>query len=73
MTITAPDVTLTGFTVTGSGDVNQNLDAAVKILKGADRARIERLLVTGNMHGIDVHGGKDAVVLANDLFAVVRG
>ena len=67
MTITASDVTLKGFTVTGSGSVNQDLDAAVKILQGADRGRIERLLVTGNMHGIDVHGGKDTVVLANEI------
>jgi nitrous oxidase accessory protein len=67
MTIAAPDVTLTGFTVTGSGRVNQNLDAGVKILEGADRARIEGLLVTGNMHGIDVHGGHDAAVLANEI------
>lgn len=67
MTITAPDVTLTGFTVTGSGRVNQNLDAGVKIVQGADRARIKSLLVTGNMHGIDVHGGRDAAVLENEI------
>lgn len=67
MTISAPDVTLTGFTVTGSGRVNQELDAGVKILQGADRARIEGLLVTGNMHGIDVHGGRDAAVVANEI------
>jgi nitrous oxidase accessory protein len=67
LTIAASDVTLTGFTVTGSGRVNQDLDAGVKILKGADRARIEKLLVTGNMHGIDVHGGHDAVVTGNEI------
>lgn len=67
VTIVASDVTLTGFTVTGSGRVNQDLDAGVKILKGADRARIEKLLVTGNMHGIDVHGGRDAVVTGNEI------
>lgn len=67
MTITAADVTLTGFTVTGSGRVNQDLDAGVKIEKGADRARIENLHVTGNMHGIDVHGGRDTVVAGNEI------
>ncbi|QRM57170.1 nitrous oxide reductase family maturation protein NosD [Sinorhizobium sp. BG8] len=67
MTISAPDVTLSGFTVTGSGRVNQNLDAGVKILQGADRARIEKLLVTGNMHGIDVHGGRNTVVIGNEI------
>ncbi|MCQ4634583.1 nitrous oxidase accessory protein [Shinella sp. BE166] len=67
MTISAADVTLTGFTVTGSGRVNQDLDAGVKILEGADRARIENLLVTGNMHGIDVHGGHDAAISGNEI------
>nr|WP_264319389.1 nitrous oxide reductase family maturation protein NosD [Rhizobium terrae] len=67
LTIAAPDVILTGFTVTGSGRVNEDLDAGIKIIKGADRVQIEGLLVTGNMHGIDVHGGRDAAVLANEI------
>ena len=67
MTITAPNVTLSGFTVTGSGRVNQDLDSGVKILQGADRARIENLLVTDNMHGIDVHGGRNTTVIANEI------
>lgn len=67
MTITAPDVRLKGFTVTGSGRVNQELDSGVKIEKGADRARVEQLLVTGNLHGIDVHGGRDVVVAENEI------
>ena len=67
VTVSAPDVTLTGFTVTGSGRVNQDLDSGVKILQGADRAHVENLLVTGNMHGIDVHGGRDAKVVRNEI------
>lgn len=67
MTISAPDVTLDGFTVTGSGRVNQDLDAGVKILQGADRSLIRHLAVTGNMHGIDVHGGRDSRVTDNEI------
>ena len=67
VTIAAPDVTLRGFTVTGSGRINQDLDAGVKIVQGADRARVEKLLVTDNMHGIDVHGGRDAIVSENEI------
>lgn len=67
MTITAADVHLTGFTVTGSGRIDQDLDAGVKIEKGADRTRVEKLYVTGNMHGIDVHGGRDVVVSGNEI------
>ena len=67
VTITASDVTLSGVTVTGSGHVNKDLDAGVKILKGADRARIEGLLLSENMHGIDVHGGHDSRVVGNEI------
>ncbi|MBV0892366.1 nitrous oxide reductase family maturation protein NosD [Paracoccus sp. Z118] len=67
ITIDAPDVTLSGFAVTGSGHKNEDLDAGVKILKGADRARIEGLLLTENMHGIDVHGGRDSQVIGNEI------
>lgn len=67
ITIDATDVTLRGFTVTGSGHKNQDLDAGVKILREADRALIEGLLVFENMHGIDVHGGHDARVLNNEV------
>lgn len=67
VTITASDVTLSGVTVTGSGHVNKDLDAGVKILKGADRARIEGLLLSENMHGIDVHGGRDSRVVGNEI------
>ena len=67
ITIDAPDVVLRGFTVTGSGTRNEDLDAGVKILKGADRAVIDRLVLTHNMHGIDVHGGRDAQVVRNRI------
>lgn len=67
ITITAPDVTLSGFSVTGSGHRNQDLDAGVKVRRGADRALIEGLTLTGNMHGIDLHGGRDAVVRGNTI------
>ena len=67
VTIDAPDVTLRGVTVTGSGLSSQDLDAGIKILKGADRARVEDNRVIGNLHGIDIHGGKDARVTGNTI------
>jgi nitrous oxidase accessory protein len=67
VTITADDVTVQGVTVTRSGGVNADLDAGVKIVKGADRARIEGLTLTDNLHGIDVHGGHDAQVVGNTI------
>ena len=65
ITIDARDVALRGFTVTGSGTKNEDLDAGVKIGKGADRAQIDGLILTDNLHGIDVHGGRDAKVTNN--------
>lgn len=67
VTIDADDVVLTGLHVTGSGKVNQDLDAGIKILKGADRARIEGNRLADNMHGIDVHGGLDSLVRGNAI------
>lgn len=67
ITIVAADVTLRGFSVTGSGHRNEDLDAAVKIPEGADRARVEDLFLNENMHGVDVHGGRDAKVIRNEI------
>lgn len=67
VTIAAPDVTVRGLTVTGSGHDGTVLDAGIKILKGADRARIEGNRLLGNLHGIDVHGGRDAKVSGNAI------
>ena len=65
ITITADDVVVRGLTVTGSGSSNKDLDAGIKIVKGADRAVIEETRVIGNLHGIDVHGGLDTLVRNN--------
>jgi nitrous oxidase accessory protein len=67
ITIAAPDVTLKGFTVTGSGNRNEDLDAGVKILKGANDVLVEGLTLLDNMHGIDVHGGRDARIVGNSI------
>ncbi|WP_022702909.1 nitrous oxide reductase family maturation protein NosD [Pseudorhodobacter ferrugineus] len=67
VTIDAPDVTLKGVTVTGSGLSSPDLDAGIKILKKADRAVVDGNHLLGNLHGIDVHGGRDAVVRGNTI------
>jgi nitrous oxidase accessory protein len=54
------DVVLTGFMSPARARSTQDIDSGIKILKGADRARIEGNRLTDNMHGIDVHGGRDA-------------
>jgi nitrous oxidase accessory protein len=67
LVIDAPDVTIKGVTVTGSGQSSPDLDSGIKILKKADRALIEGNHVLGNLHGIDVHGGRDAMVRDNTI------
>ena len=60
-------VEVTSAVPTASGSVNEDLDAGVKILKGADRVQILGLTLYDNMHGIDVHGGRDAQVIGNRI------
>lgn len=65
VTIDAADVVIRDLTVTGSGMDSEALDAGIKILKKADRAVVEGNRLLGNLHGIDVHGGRDAQVRGN--------
>lgn len=67
ITIDASDVVIKGLTVIGSGLVSEDLDAGIKILKKADRALIEGNHLLGNLHGVDVHGGLDAIVRGNTI------
>lgn len=67
ITIAASDVAVRGLTVTGSGMSGETLDAGIKIVKGADRAVVEGNRVIGNLHGIDIHGGRDARVAGNTI------
>ncbi len=65
VTLTGDDITLKGLAITHSGTRNQDIDSGVKIVKGADRAVVEGNHFTDNMHGVDVHGGKDCLVRGN--------
>jgi nitrous oxidase accessory protein len=67
ITIAAPDVVLTGLHVTRSGADHAQIDSGIKVLKGADRARIEGNRLTDNLHGVDVHGGRDTLVRGNTI------
>jgi nitrous oxidase accessory protein len=65
VTITGDDVVLSGLTIRHSGRSSPDLDAGVKIVKGADRARITDNRFEDNLHGVDVHGGHDSLVARN--------
>ncbi|NRG18196.1 nitrous oxide reductase family maturation protein NosD [Rhizobiales bacterium] len=65
VTIEAPDVTVKGLTITGSGLSAETLDAGVKLLKPARNAVVSGNRILDNLVGVDVHGAKDAKVLDN--------
>jgi len=67
LTVTAPDVTIRGCAIRGSGDDHQQIDSGVRLLEGADRALVEGNRLTGNLYGVDIHGARDAVVRANAI------
>lgn len=67
ISIDASDVTIQNLTVTGSGLNSEETDAGIKILRKADRAIVENNRVLNNLHGVDVHGGRDALVRNNTI------
>lgn len=65
ITIDAPDVTVRGLELTGSGLSQQTLDAGVKLTKKAARAVVRDNRILDNLVGVDVHGAPDAHVAGN--------
>jgi nitrous oxidase accessory protein len=67
ITIKAAGVTIEGVSVEGSGGKLDQLDAGIKVIVGADKARLIGNRLTGNLIGIDMQGGKDALVENNTI------
>ncbi len=63
--VTAPDVTIRGLEITGSGSSMEALDSGVQLLEGAARAVVEGNRLTGNLVGVDIHGARAARVAGN--------
>lgn len=63
VSIQAPDVTLEGFSITGSGRNLMKDDAAVHVT--ADRATIARNRITGSLHGIYLKQANDCRITGN--------
>lgn len=67
ITITGPDTVVRGLTILGSGSSHETIDSGIQIKKGGDRAVIEGNRLTGNLFGVDVHGGIDVQVRGNHI------
>jgi len=67
ITVTAPDVTVTGLSIRGSGSDLTAMDAGVFLTKAAKGALVEGNRFEGNLHGIRIHGAPDATVRGNEI------
>ena len=67
MTVDAPDVRVSGLVIEGSGSLHETLDSGIKLTEKANRARVSGNTVSGNLHGIDIHGARNAVVSGNTI------
>jgi nitrous oxidase accessory protein len=65
VTVTAPDVTIRGVTIRGSGRDLQTMDSGIFLEKTAERALIENNRLEGNLFGIYVHGAAGSRVERN--------
>ena len=67
ITVAADDVTVQNLEVRGSGSSHESLDSGIKVTKRFRNARILDNHVVGNLVGIDIHGGIDALVRGNTV------
>ncbi len=67
VTVRADDVTVAGLEISGSGSSHESLDSGIKVVRGMRNGRILDNRVIGNLYGIDIHGGIDALVDGNTI------
>ncbi len=67
VTITAPDVTVRGLELTGSGLSHDTMDSGVSVQPEAHRALIENNRLHDNLVGVHLKGPDDAIVRANTI------
>lgn len=67
ITVDAPDVTIRGIEVRGSGELLETEDSGIFITPNGDRALIEGNQLTGNLIGIYLKGPEDARVIGNRI------
>lgn len=65
--VDAPDATVAGLAITGSGSDLDHMDSGVFLTRQALRARVEGNRLTDNLHGVRVQGAKDARVAGNTI------
>jgi nitrous oxidase accessory protein len=67
ITVTAPDVTVRGLELVGSGSSHEGIDSGVQLTKEATGARVLNNRILGNLYGVDIHGAKGSLVQGNTI------
>jgi len=62
---TGEDIVIRGVIVSGSGNDHQPINSGILLTKSAKRVLVEDNRIVGNLHGITVHGARDAVIRSN--------
>lgn len=67
ITVVAPDVTVRGLAVRGSGRDPQSMDSGIFLTQTAERALIEGNRLEDNLFGVNVHGARGSRVAHNTI------
>lgn len=67
ITVTAPDVSIRGLTIRGSGIDVPEMDSAVLVRQSASRTDVEDNRLEGNLFGVYLHGAADSLVRGNTV------
>ncbi|SMX49330.1 nitrous oxide reductase family maturation protein NosD [Maliponia aquimaris] len=65
VTVTGDGAVVRGLQILGSGNDGAEIDSGVKLARTATNALVEGNHLTGNLHGITVHGARDSIVRGN--------
>lgn len=67
ITVTAPDVTVRGLAVRGSGNDLQAMNSGIFLEKTALHASVEDNHLSGNLFGVYIHGAASSQVIRNEI------
>jgi len=73
VTVSAPDATVRGLEIRGSGFDLSGLDSGIFVSQSATGAVIEDNIITGNLNGIYLHGAAGSIAQRNRIKGIAGG
>ncbi|MGR3696756.1 MAG: nitrous oxide reductase family maturation protein NosD [Roseovarius sp.] len=67
VSVSSNGAVIRNLTIRGSGNDGAEIDSGVKLERTATNAIVENNHLTGNLHGITVHGARDSIVRGNRI------